>query len=62
MLLFFHVFACHSATIHAEAILATGSLAYAAGSDFVKYMPLSFSGTLKQACRIMKNTKYAPSL
>ncbi|KAK1670194.1 hypothetical protein QYE76_058353 [Lolium multiflorum] len=36
MLLFLRVFACHSATVHEEAMLAIGALAYATGPDFVK--------------------------
>jgi importin subunit beta-1 len=42
MLLFLRVFACHSATVHEEAMLAIGALAYATGPDFVKYMPEFF--------------------
>ncbi|CAH9111097.1 unnamed protein product [Cuscuta europaea] len=38
MNLFLRVFACRSATVHEEAMLAIGALAYALGSDFVKYM------------------------
>ncbi|XP_059449667.1 importin subunit beta-1 [Corylus avellana] len=37
--LFLRVFACRSATVHEEAMLAIGALAYAAGPDFAKYMP-----------------------
>lgn len=37
--LFLRVFACRSATVHEEAMLAIGALAYAAGLDFTKYMP-----------------------
>ncbi|XVF51030.1 hypothetical protein PTKIN_Ptkin04bG0150700 [Pterospermum kingtungense] len=37
--LFLRVFACRSATLHEEAMLAIGALAYAAGPDFAKYMP-----------------------
>ncbi|XP_042481167.1 importin subunit beta-1-like [Macadamia integrifolia] len=37
--LFLRVFACRSATVHEEAMLAIGALAYAIGADFVKYMP-----------------------
>lgn len=37
--LFLRVFACRSATVHEEAMLAIGALAYAAGQDFAKYMP-----------------------
>ncbi|PIN21419.1 Karyopherin (importin) beta 1 [Handroanthus impetiginosus] len=33
------VFACRSATVHEEAMLAIGALAYATGSSFAKYMP-----------------------
>ncbi|CAL5407987.1 unnamed protein product [Camellia sinensis] len=39
MNLFLRVFACRSATVHEEAMLAIGALAYATGPDFVKYMP-----------------------
>nr|GMC53313.1 importin subunit beta-1 [Ipomoea batatas]GMD02345.1 importin subunit beta-1 [Ipomoea batatas] len=39
MSLFLRVFACRSATVHEEAMLAIGALAYAAGPDFAKYMP-----------------------
>uniref|UniRef100_A0A0E0PL66 Importin N-terminal domain-containing protein n=1 Tax=Oryza rufipogon TaxID=4529 RepID=A0A0E0PL66_ORYRU len=42
MFLFLHVFACHSSTVHEEAMLAIGALAYATGTDFVKYMPEFF--------------------
>eukprot|EP00268_Persea_americana_P025727 TRINITY_DN2507_c1_g1_i3.p1 TRINITY_DN2507_c1_g1~~TRINITY_DN2507_c1_g1_i3.p1 ORF type:complete len:914 (-),score=220.66 TRINITY_DN2507_c1_g1_i3:1145-3886(-) len=38
MSLFLRVFACRSATVHEEAMLAIGSLAYATGADFSKYM------------------------
>ncbi|KAJ6376136.1 hypothetical protein OIU77_000993 [Salix suchowensis] len=37
--LFLRVFACRSATVHEEAMLAIGALAYATGPDFAKYMP-----------------------
>lgn len=36
--LFLRVFACRSATVHEEAMLAIGALAYATGAEFVKYM------------------------
>ncbi|VAI13944.1 unnamed protein product [Triticum turgidum subsp. durum] len=36
--LFLRVFACRNATVHEEAMLAIGALAYAAGSNFAKYM------------------------
>ncbi|XP_068644968.1 importin subunit beta-1-like [Aristolochia californica] len=36
--LFLRVFECRSATVHEEAMLAIGALAYATGADFVKYM------------------------
>ncbi|XP_015572772.2 importin subunit beta-1 [Ricinus communis] len=36
--LFLRVFACRNATVHEEAMLAIGALAYATGPDFVKYM------------------------
>ncbi|KAA8517738.1 hypothetical protein F0562_015203 [Nyssa sinensis] len=39
MLLFLKVFACRSSTVHEEAMLAIGALAYATGPDFGKYMP-----------------------
>jgi len=38
MELFLHVFACRSATVHEEAMLAIGALAYAVGESFEKYM------------------------
>jgi importin subunit beta-1 len=37
--LFLRVFACRSATVLEEAMLAIGALAYAIGPDFAKYMP-----------------------
>ncbi|KAF9602487.1 hypothetical protein IFM89_028501 [Coptis chinensis] len=40
--LFLRVFACRSATVHEEAMLAIGALAYATGVDFAKYMPEFF--------------------
>ncbi|PIA46762.1 hypothetical protein AQUCO_01500362v1 [Aquilegia coerulea] len=40
--LFLRVFACRSATVHEEAMLAIGALAYATGLDFAKYMPEFF--------------------
>lgn len=43
MVLFLRVFACHSSTVHEEAMLAIGALAYATGSDFEKYMPNFFT-------------------
>ncbi|RZC86506.1 hypothetical protein C5167_030585 [Papaver somniferum] len=39
MMLFLKVFSCRSSTVHEEAMLAIGALAYATGSEFVKYMP-----------------------
>ncbi|XP_076956881.1 importin subunit beta-1-like [Bidens hawaiensis] len=39
MNLFLRVFAFRSATVHEEAMLAIGALAYATGPDFAKYMP-----------------------
>ncbi|PKA64706.1 Transportin-1 [Apostasia shenzhenica] len=36
--LFLRVFACRNATVHGEAMLAIGSLAYVSGPNFVKYM------------------------
>ncbi|KAL6972123.1 hypothetical protein U1Q18_031810 [Sarracenia purpurea var. burkii] len=38
MNLFLRVFGCRSSTVHEEAILAIGALAYATGPDFVIYM------------------------
>ncbi|KAH6798262.1 ARM repeat superfamily protein [Perilla frutescens var. hirtella] len=38
MLLFLNVFACRSTTVHEEAMLAIGALAYATGPGFEKYM------------------------
>ncbi|GKV22054.1 hypothetical protein SLEP1_g31959 [Rubroshorea leprosula] len=38
MVLFLKVFACRSSTVHEEAMLAIGALAYAAGPQFEKYM------------------------
>ncbi|KAK8679845.1 hypothetical protein V6N13_108809 [Hibiscus sabdariffa] len=37
--LFLRVFACRNATVHEEAMLAIGALAYLTGADFAKYMP-----------------------
>ncbi|GFP93669.1 importin subunit beta-1 [Phtheirospermum japonicum] len=39
MNLFLRVFACRSASVHEEAMLAIGALAYVAGPNFAKYMP-----------------------
>ncbi|XP_073021503.1 importin subunit beta-1-like [Primulina eburnea] len=39
MNLFLRVFASRSATVHEEAMLAIGALAYATGRNFAKYMP-----------------------
>ncbi|KAK6117740.1 hypothetical protein DH2020_048529 [Rehmannia glutinosa] len=39
MNLFLRVFACRSATVHEEAMLAIGALAYVTGPNFAKYMP-----------------------
>lgn len=38
MVLFLKVFACRSSTVHEEAMLAIGALAYATGPEFGKYM------------------------
>ncbi|XP_058095846.1 importin subunit beta-1-like isoform X2 [Magnolia sinica] len=38
MSLFMQVFACRNATVHEEAMLAIGALAYSTGADFSKYM------------------------
>lgn len=39
MVLFLQVFACRRSTVHEEAMLAIGALAYATGVEFAKYMP-----------------------
>ncbi|CAA7392853.1 unnamed protein product [Spirodela intermedia] len=39
MTLFLRVFACRSSTVHEEAMLAIGALAYATGPEFSRYMP-----------------------
>lgn len=39
MILFLKVFGCRSSTVHEEAMLAIGALAYATGPEFGKYMP-----------------------
>jgi importin subunit beta-1 len=39
---FLAVFGCRSATVHEEAMLAVGALAYAVGDHFVKYMDAFF--------------------
>ncbi|KAJ9180537.1 hypothetical protein P3X46_008765 [Hevea brasiliensis] len=39
MILFLRVLACRSSTVHEEAMLAIGALAYASGPEFGKYMP-----------------------
>ncbi|PKA67275.1 Transportin-1 [Apostasia shenzhenica] len=39
MVLFLRVFACHSSTVHEEAMLAIGALVNAIGMNFIKYMP-----------------------
>ncbi|KAM0840429.1 hypothetical protein ACQ4PT_059666 [Festuca glaucescens] len=39
MVLFLRVFSCDSSNVHEEAMLAIGALAYATGTDFLKYMP-----------------------
>ncbi|KAJ1699035.1 hypothetical protein LUZ63_007547 [Rhynchospora breviuscula] len=39
MVMFLRVFACHSSTVHEEAMLAIGALAYTTGQEFAKYMP-----------------------
>ncbi|KAF4379052.1 hypothetical protein F8388_022139, partial [Cannabis sativa] len=38
MVLFLKVFACRSSTVHEEAMLAIGALAYATGTEFERYM------------------------
>jgi importin subunit beta-1 len=38
MMLFLRVFGCRSSTVHEEAMLAIGALAYATGQEFGKYM------------------------
>lgn len=42
MTLFLRVFACRSSTVHEEAMLAIGALAYATGPEFGKYLPEFF--------------------
>nr|VDD47000.1 unnamed protein product [Brassica oleracea] len=42
MMLFLRVFGCHSSSVHEEAMLAIGALAYATGAEFAKYMPELF--------------------
>ncbi|KAF5193378.1 Importin subunit beta-1 [Thalictrum thalictroides] len=42
MILFLRVFGCRSSTVHEEAMLAIGALAYATGAEFGKYMPEFF--------------------
>ncbi|CAA7051050.1 unnamed protein product [Microthlaspi erraticum] len=42
MVLFLRVFGCHSSSVHEEAMLAIGALAYATGAEFLKYMPELF--------------------
>ncbi|OAY74326.1 Importin subunit beta-1 [Ananas comosus] len=39
MILFLRVFGCRSSSVHEEAMLAIGALAYATGPEFAKYMP-----------------------
>ncbi|CAM8920198.1 unnamed protein product [Rhodiola kirilowii] len=39
MMLLLKVFACRSSTVHEEAMLTVGALAYACGTQFEKYMP-----------------------
>uniref|UniRef100_A0A7N0T622 Importin N-terminal domain-containing protein n=1 Tax=Kalanchoe fedtschenkoi TaxID=63787 RepID=A0A7N0T622_KALFE len=39
MILLLKVFACRSSTVHEEAMLAIGAVAYACGTQFEKYMP-----------------------
>ncbi|KAK1269639.1 Transportin-1 [Acorus gramineus] len=43
MNLFLRVFACRNATVHEEAMLAIGALAYATGPGFAKYMQEFYS-------------------
>ncbi|KAJ4779228.1 Importin subunit beta-1 [Rhynchospora pubera] len=38
MMVFLRVFGCRSSTVHEEAMLAIGALAYVTGADFAKYM------------------------
>ncbi|XP_010553116.1 PREDICTED: importin subunit beta-1 [Tarenaya hassleriana] len=38
MVLFLRVFGCHRSSVHEEAMLAIGALAYATGPEFAKYM------------------------
>ncbi|KAL0347508.1 UNVERIFIED_CONTAM: Importin subunit beta-1 [Sesamum calycinum] len=50
MLLFLNVFACRSSTVHEEAMLAIGALAYATGPEFGKYMQ-EFYKYLEMGCQ-----------
>jgi importin subunit beta-1 len=50
------VFACRSATVHEEALLAVGAFTYATGKQFVKYMD-SFFPVLLQG---LTNHQVAP--
>ncbi|KAE8722463.1 Importin subunit beta-1 [Hibiscus syriacus] len=48
------VFACWSATVHEEAMLAIGAIAYAIGPDFAKYMPEFIVGVVGDICRALE--------
>ncbi len=41
------VFACRSATVHEEALLAVGAFTYATGRQFVKYLEPFFAVLLQ---------------
>lgn len=54
------VFACHSATVHEEAMLAVGALTYACGTQFNKYMerflPILEKGLTNHQVRTSRKT------
>lgn len=54
------MFACRSATVHEEALLAVGSVTYASGKQFIKYME-SFSPILVQGLTNHQVRGYRPS-
>ena len=56
MALFLQVFACRSATVHEEAMLAIGALSYATGPEFSKYMP-KFYTYLKMVLQLQQFPK-----
>ncbi|KAJ0961102.1 hypothetical protein J5N97_000917 [Dioscorea zingiberensis] len=54
--LFLRILASWNATVHEEAMLAIGALAYATGSDFVKYMQ-GFYPYLERVFKIMRSIR-----